>query len=122
MTNSLKKEQISKPQHSPTPWFLSWEDGKYGVVGSDTEGKCVCTVFNDGGEREPTRKANAKHIVHCVNNHDALVEALEAAEGHLEYCGYGDRWESSCAHNAGLPEKIKQALAKAKGESDDTRG
>lgn len=39
-----------------------------------------------------------------------LREALEAAEGHLDYTGYGDSWERECADAQGLPEKIAAAL------------
>ncbi len=39
-----------------------------------------------------------------------LRDALEAAKNHLEYCGYGDRWERECASEEGLPQKIEQAL------------
>lgn len=39
-----------------------------------------------------------------------LIEALTAARDHLEYCGYGDRWERECAQADKLPEKIEQAL------------
>lgn len=39
-----------------------------------------------------------------------LRDALKAAEEHLEYCGYGDRWERECAFGAELPTKIQEAL------------
>lgn len=44
-----------------------------------------------------------------------LAQALRDAHQHLEYCGYGDRWERECAyHKEGnemnLPEKIAAAL------------
>jgi hypothetical protein len=41
-----------------------------------------------------------------------LVEALEAAESHLDYCGYGDKWESECALDGADPlgKKIAAAL------------
>lgn len=39
-----------------------------------------------------------------------LQDALEAAQAHLEYCGWGDSWERECAEHAGLPEKIQAAL------------
>lgn len=37
-----------------------------------------------------------------------LVEALEAARNHLDYCGYGDSWEREYAED--LPDKIENAL------------
>lgn len=47
-----------------------------------------------------------------------LLEALEDAHSHLEYCGYGDKWESECATDAGLPQKIDNAIKKAKGQAE----
>lgn len=40
-----------------------------------------------------------------------LFEALEAAESHLDYCGYGDAWERECAKQEKLQEKVEAALA-----------
>jgi glutamine synthetase type III len=39
-----------------------------------------------------------------------LLEALREAQEHLEYCGYGDKWERECAKEAGLEKKIKAAI------------
>ena len=39
-----------------------------------------------------------------------LRDALKAAQEHLEYCGYGDKWERECAHEAQLSTKIQEAL------------
>lgn len=39
-----------------------------------------------------------------------LVEALRAASEHLDYCGYGDKWERECAKEAKLEKKISDAL------------
>ena len=44
----------------------------------------------------------------------AMLEALVAAHDHLEYCNYGDSWESECARDEGLPEKIEAAIKAAK--------
>ena len=40
-----------------------------------------------------------------------LYEALEAAQRHLNYCGYGDSWERECAQESGLEQQIEDALA-----------
>lgn len=42
-----------------------------------------------------------------------LFEALLAASEHLDYCGYGDAWESECALTGPDPldKKIEAALA-----------
>jgi hypothetical protein len=42
-----------------------------------------------------------------------LLEALIAAQRHLEYCGYGDDYERECARDEKLPQKIDAAIAKA---------
>jgi hypothetical protein len=39
-----------------------------------------------------------------------LAEALQEAAQHLDYCGYGDKWERECAYEAKLPQKIEAAL------------
>ena len=39
-----------------------------------------------------------------------LIDALTAAKDHLEYCGYGDRWERECARHDNLEGKIDKAL------------
>lgn len=43
-----------------------------------------------------------------------LLEALEAAKAHLEYCGYDDDWERDYARREGLREKINEAIKYAK--------
>lgn len=48
-----------------------------------------------------------------------LVSVLEDAEGHLDYCGYGDTWERDCAlrpEDGTLPldDRIKAVLDKAR--------
>lgn len=42
--------------------------------------------------------------------------ALKEAVDHLEYCGYGDSWERSCAFEARLPERLKAALSGKEGK------
>ena len=39
-----------------------------------------------------------------------LKGALEDAEEHLDYCGWGDSYERECARDEKLPEKIRKAL------------
>lgn len=39
-----------------------------------------------------------------------LTEALKAASDHLDYCGYGDKWERECAYEEKLPGQIEAAL------------
>lgn len=42
-----------------------------------------------------------------------LLVTLQAASNHLEYCGYGDKWERECATAEKLEEKITAALEEA---------
>jgi hypothetical protein len=43
-----------------------------------------------------------------------LLEALEAASEHLDYCGYGDRWERECAKERKLEQQIAEAIKAAR--------
>lgn len=42
-----------------------------------------------------------------------LVAALQAAQSHLDFIGYGDAYERECAEHSGLAEQIEAALASA---------
>ena len=93
----------------------------------------ICEVFGEGnysearpnGEEEPhyevsasEAKANAKRIVQCCNNHDALVEALELAlmgiEAAIEKCPQNN--DTNFIGYALTSDKIRGALKSAKGE------
>lgn len=73
--------------HTPTPWADPRFDGAPGSIwttdGSkqiascdwrDAEGNNTCAELADSMDE---RRANAAHIVRCVNAHDALVAAAE---------------------------------------------
>ena len=51
-----------------------------------------------------------------------LVEALKDAESHLDYCGYGDRWERECAESSKLSGKIAEALNAAEAAGFTAKG
>lgn len=59
----------------------------------------------------------AMKTAHTPNSWTALEQtlfnALVAAQQHLEYCGYGDKWERDIAKAKKLPEQVETALAKA---------
>lgn len=44
----------------------------------------------------------------------AICKALVEAAEHLDYCGYGDRWESMCARESGMIARIDAAKTQAK--------
>lgn len=50
-----------------------------------------------------------------------LVETLQSASEHLEYCGYGDRWERECAQATNLEDRIMEALEAGKKYMEDHR-
>ena len=46
-----------------------------------------------------------------------LFDALEMAVEHLDYCGWGDRWERGCAmEKGGIHDKIMVTYEKYKEE------
>lgn len=57
--------RIIQTEHTPTPWKLI--DGT-SEISIPKHNFCVCEGWQ--------RKSIAKHIVKCVNAHDALVKAL----------------------------------------------
>ncbi len=42
-----------------------------------------------------------------------LFLAFKDAVEHLEYCGYGDSWERSCAMHTNMPSRLQTVLEKA---------
>ena len=43
-----------------------------------------------------------------------LYDLLKEAQRHLDYCGYGDKWERSLAMEAKLPQRIEDLLQRMK--------
>lgn len=85
--------------HTPTPWIAS-----NNAVMSPQSGDRVYFEVNvsdtESGERNLEQEdANAAHIVHCVNSHAALVEALRKLEpllGEID-CAFANRIRSDRA-------------------------
>lgn len=76
-------------EHSKTPWRMG--SARYGAIvadevvnnlGSNTEE----SVKAYGGYMvaESVSKANAEHIINCVNSHDALLDRIDALEKEIE--------------------------------------
>jgi hypothetical protein len=42
-----------------------------------------------------------------------VTEALQEASDHLDYCGYGDKWERECADASKIEEHVSFALEQA---------
>lgn len=55
-----------------------WKLDQYGDVVHSCNGQVFVTGFAlSCGPRNKEAEANARHIVHCVNNHERLVEAVK---------------------------------------------
>lgn len=89
--------------HTPTPWRIG--DAGRTVFGPPNGNPSPETVAH-------TSRANAAHIVRCVNGHDALVAALRDLTRYVDAYEYGRKW-------AGRPhaemDAARAALAAAKG-------
>lgn len=111
---------MTELKSTPGPWSYIGEDDDDFVVYAGEQ-----YIANIGGERiRPAQfpvngvvafDIRDQAIARLVAAAPDLYAALEAAEEHLDYCGYGDNWERECA--AGLPMQIATALAKARGET-----
>ncbi len=67
------------------------------------------TVIHNLSEREMRSL-----LQEIVPTYKLVLDGLQKAEEHLEYCGYGDNWERECAREQGLASTIEHALTKAK--------
>lgn len=82
----MQRESSTTPQHTPTPWAVyRWHETEPGIAyifraGESTEptpchpSEIACILLADPGTEGA---ANADLIVHRVNVHAALVEALD---------------------------------------------
>lgn len=93
------------PEHTPTPWYFVPTGDRmkkkycqpFGVTTYEKNPTLIAGVFGDVRGGESVAKTNAHHIVHCVNNHDALVEALGIAESALK--AVIDKWSPNSIFN-----------------------
>ena len=100
------------PKHTPTPWHVGMKPGPM-VYGPQGEQVVSLNVMLDITEVS----ANAKHITHCVNNHEALVDALIQAQQSLVYLA--PESFDDAEHKAAWEEKlakIAQVIAQAEGK------
>jgi hypothetical protein len=71
---------------------------------------CDSYFINWTGSDGRLSKEDAEIIMKAVNMHDKLVSALKKAHEHLEWTGYGDRYERECARAEGLPEMLESLV------------
>lgn len=95
--------------HTPTPWTYGTHGAGF-IVGSDDE--FIAQTWDKYELDFKNAEANAAHIVKCVNNHDELVKALEAARPLIEDGCFADDPTTLKAR-----ELIRAALAKLERDS-----
>lgn len=89
-------------KHTPTPWYyLSDYERIYNTSDWTTESVCIAEII-----RTLNFKANATHILKCVNAHDDLVDALQRWLFNIEELAKLEGYEP-------LIKQTKQALEKA---------
>ncbi len=105
---------------SPLPWKVSTNVGGPddqpafpSIVDSSNEPHGADIVAMPLGDSE-TVKANAAHIIHCVNNFEDLRKALEEIEEYWNGC-YGDAANDACDHNTRVARAALAALERSKG-------
>lgn len=59
-----------------------------------------------------------EHKALRIQLHEAMLLLAEARD-HLEYCGYGDRWERECAREAELPQRLDAYISAYTGFGDE---
>jgi hypothetical protein len=73
-----------KTQHTPTPWKVGMVRPELIISGEYPKNPAIAeALLHDWDTSNPwitheMQKANAAHIVHCVNSYDELLAALEA--------------------------------------------
>ena len=74
------EDRMKNTQHTPTPYYATKQGRGIHIQSAKiNEDNYVCEVYGTLND-----KANAEHIVKCVNSHDALVEALKMLVVHIE--------------------------------------
>ena len=96
----------TQAKHTPTPWMIIPGSNGLSISGNDPEGVRYQEIARmiDGNTTSPhlhvtadEQKANAQHIVHCVNLYPDLVRVLALVQDQLNevYDGAedsGNRW------------------------------
>ena len=125
----------SESKHTPTPWkaqgnSIFKEDVQHtGYAGRDCSIARVSPHGNFGRQQRYNKEdlANAKHIVHCVNSHDKLLDTIRNALTSLAIInmpireGLGDVATDKDLLNI-MADSFKVAIAKVeKGETQNEK-
>lgn len=80
---------MTEAKHTPLPWKFDKNEGcrpiKGGKHGKHKQGQYKDVAWTVGLVDDDEDSANAEFICQAVNNHDALVKALEGAIGTSEF-------------------------------------
>lgn len=103
-------------KHTPGPWEVELDvvrDGDINVFAPDLHPIAMidCREHPDDDDDPPREVALAN--AYLISAAPELLTVLKAAIEHLEYCGYGDRWEREISRD--LPALLNAAVAKAEG-------
>lgn len=105
--------------HTPAPWTY-YENKSSIVIRSNYYRKNIAQIPNKKNVAHTPykeQKANAEHILRCVNSHSELLEALKNCEQYMKGWFYQNlKPEIKQALDYDL-EKLKAAIAKAEGGS-----
>src|SRR5208282_3626924 len=101
----------TKQAHTPTPWQVNLTSPNAGTFKlTDADGEFISYLarsrYHDDRE-DPEAEADAAHIVHCVNTHDALVAALRSLH---------DAWGADSKTVSKALVEARAALAAAEGD------
>jgi hypothetical protein len=106
-----KKGSNMKAQHTPTPWVI--DPSGSSINAGDALGRIADMKGDYIWPSED--KANAAFIVQACNSHQALVDALEATEGTLDWMEQfaSEGMQAECDKSLAM---AREALALAKGK------
>lgn len=90
------------------------DDGTYDIVLEDAEDYPEywpnIVAMNVSAEDLVNAKASADTIRKLQEHNAKLHKALELAQAHLDWIGWGDKYERECARDSGLETLIEEAL------------
>ncbi len=93
-------------EHTPTPWVVCDLQNSftgYDIAEQDSDGEFIaCDVIH----------TDAKHIVHCVNIHDELVDALDTVLCSFDSCE--ENHGGSIDDDGTLMDTLSRLIEKAK--------
>jgi hypothetical protein len=98
-------------KHTPTPWGFIYDGSSEWSIGpaDDPQSNPVMTIWSKDDDKA---RANAAHIVKCVNEREELVEALSILL--KEYRQF--LWDEFSTKDDEYSRRAKKALARAEKE------